>query len=142
MVCNGHYNTPSIPNYPGKKLFTVTIIDALIHLKVKQYLLLAQVLGKQTQFYRARNINFFEFSGMDLAYEISKVAVSVTLSHHHKTDPLTKFPDNVNLKPDVKCLTENGVEFVDGSRLNYSVIFYCTGNETMNELIYILNMSQ
>lgn len=21
LVCNGHYNTPSIPNYPGQKLF-------------------------------------------------------------------------------------------------------------------------
>lgn len=71
-------------------------------------------------------------SGMDLAYEISKIAVKVTLSHHHKTDPLTKFPDNVNLRPDVRALTENGAEFVDGSHQNYSVIFYCTGKKDQN----------
>lgn len=68
---------------------------------------------------------------MDLANEISKLAVRVTLSHHHENAPLTKFPDNVDLKPDVKCLTENGVEFVDGSHRSYSVIFYCTGTEWM-----------
>lgn len=66
-------------------------------------------------------------SGMDLAYEISKFAIKVTLSHHHKTDPLTKFPDNVNLCPDVVRLTENGAEFADGSHQNYTVIFFCTG---------------
>lgn len=64
---------------------------------------------------------------MDLANEISKMAVRVTLSHHLKTPPLTTFRDNVEMKPDVKCLTESGVEFVDGSHQSYSVIFYCTG---------------
>lgn len=66
-------------------------------------------------------------SGMDLAYEISKLATKVTLSHHHKTDPLTKFPANVNLKPDVVRLTESGAVFADGSEQMYTVIFYCTG---------------
>ena len=66
-------------------------------------------------------------SGMDLAYEISKFAIKVTLSHHHKTDPLTQFPHNVNLKPDVTRLTETGAEFSDGSHHEYTVIFYCTG---------------
>lgn len=66
-------------------------------------------------------------SGMDLAYEISKFATRVTLSHHHKTDPLTKFPGNVDLRPDVSKLTESGAEFVDGTYQDYSVIFYCTG---------------
>lgn len=64
---------------------------------------------------------------MDLAYEISKLATKVTLSHHHKTDPLTKFPANVNLKPDVVALTETGADFADGTHQDYSVIFYCTG---------------
>lgn len=64
---------------------------------------------------------------MDLAYEISKYATRVTLSHHHKKDPLTKFPSNVDLKSDVIKLTVNGAKFIDGTHQDYSVIFYCTG---------------
>lgn len=72
---------------------------------------------------------------MDLAYEISKKAERVTLSHHHKPNPKTIFPTNVDQKPDVKQLTENGAVFVDGTTKTYSVIFYCTG---MISLITIL----
>lgn len=66
-------------------------------------------------------------SGMDLAYEISKLAQRVTLSHHHRKDPLTQFPDNVDLRPDVRRLTRTGAVFADGSQQDYTVIFYCTG---------------
>lgn len=80
-------------------------------------------------------------SGMDLAYEISKYATRVTLSHHHKTDPLTKFPDNVDLKSDVAQLTETGAKFVDGTHQDYSVIFYCTGKYLRKIIIYFLTFS-
>lgn len=73
-------------------------------------------------------------SGMDLAYEISKLAVRVTLSHHHKTDPLTKFPTNVDLRPDVVRLTKNGADFADGSHQDYTVIFFCTGRPLIRKL--------
>jgi dimethylaniline monooxygenase (N-oxide forming) len=64
---------------------------------------------------------------MDLAHEISKRAVRVTLSHHLKEPPKTQFQSNVDLKPDVVRLKENSVEFSDGSSKSYSVIVYCTG---------------
>lgn len=66
-------------------------------------------------------------SGMDLANEISKKATRVTLSHHQHPEPKTVFASNVDMRPDVKRLTENGVVFADGSEQTYSVIFYCTG---------------
>lgn len=66
-------------------------------------------------------------SGMDLANEMSKVAKRVTLSHHQNPGPKTIFRPNVDMRPDVKRLTENGVEFVDGTEQIYSVIMYCTG---------------
>lgn len=66
-------------------------------------------------------------SGMDLANEISKVAERVTLSHHHNPEPKTVFKPNVDMRPDVQCLTENGARFVDGTEQSYSVVFYCTG---------------
>lgn len=64
---------------------------------------------------------------MDLAYEISKIAKRVTLSHHQNPEPKTIFPDNVTMKPDVKNLTENGAVFSDGTEQTFTVIFYCTG---------------
>lgn len=70
-------------------------------------------------------------SGMDLAYEISKVGKRVTLSHHHDPEPKTVFPNNVTMKPDVKGLTENGVVFADGTEQTFTVIFYCTGMVSM-----------
>lgn len=71
-------------------------------------------------------------SGMDLAYEISKLAVRVTLSHHHPENPGTQFPANVDLRPDVSRLTATGAEFADGSSQDYSVIFYCTGERALS----------
>lgn len=66
-------------------------------------------------------------SGMDLANEISKVAKRVSLSHHQNPKPKTVFASNVDMRPDVKRLTENSAVFVDGSEQTYSVIVYCTG---------------
>lgn len=66
-------------------------------------------------------------SGMDLAFEISKYANRVTLSHHQNPPPKTVFPENVDMRPDVKSLTETGASFVDGTTQSYTVIFYCTG---------------
>lgn len=66
-------------------------------------------------------------SGMDLANEISRHAEKVYLSHHLPEKPKTKFRENVFQKPDIKKITENGVEFVDGTQEDFSVIFYCTG---------------
>lgn len=71
-------------------------------------------------------------SGMDLAYEISKKAKRVTLSHHHDPEPKTVFPSNVDQRPDIKTLTKSGAEFADGTHQTYTVIFYCTGNERGN----------
>lgn len=64
---------------------------------------------------------------MDLAHEISKIADRVTLSHHLSELPKTEFSANVDQKPDVMALTENGVIFTDRTSQDYSVIFYCTG---------------
>lgn len=64
---------------------------------------------------------------MDLANEMSKVAKRVSLSHHQNPEPKTVFATNVDMRPDVERLTENGVIFVDGIEQEYSVIMYCTG---------------
>lgn len=66
-------------------------------------------------------------SGLDMAYDVAKFASSVTLSHHMNPPPTTPFPDNVNIKPDVKRFTETGVVFEDDTEQSYTIIFYCTG---------------
>lgn len=117
FICNGHYHTPAFPNYPGYKTFK----------------------GKQVHSHDYRSSSPYKNetvlvigagpSGMDVAYEVSKVAERVTLSHHLKSPPKTVFPENVTLKPDVTCLTERGANFADGSFESFSVILYCTGYE-------------
>jgi dimethylaniline monooxygenase (N-oxide forming) len=64
---------------------------------------------------------------MDLAHDISNKATRVTLSHHLTDMPDTKFNSNVDQKPDIQILTEDGVVFTDGTSETYSVILYCTG---------------
>lgn len=64
-----------------------------------------------------------------MAYDVGTTAKRVTLSHHAKDDITTKFPRTVVQKPDVRCVTENYVEFIDGTKETFSVIFYCTGKK-------------
>lgn len=114
-ICNGHYNTPISPKYKGSEFYK----------------------GKQLHSHSYRTSAAFKDetvlvigagpSGVDLANEISKVAERVTLSHHLKEPPKTKFISNVDQRPDVACLTEEGAVFADGSSQSYSIIFYCTG---------------
>lgn len=115
LICNGHYSTPIKPSYEGHDVFQ----------------------GKQLHSHDYRKSVEFKDekvlvigagpSGMDLTNEISKVAEKVTLSHHLKEPPKTKFRSNVDQMPDVVRLTKNGAEFVDGSSRDFSVVFYCTG---------------
>lgn len=116
LVCNGHYNQPAWPNYAGRSEF----VGQQIHSHDYRC---ADPFGGETVLVIGAGP-----SGMDLTNEISKVAQRVTLSHHHPENPLTRFLDNVDLRPDVRRLTRTGAVFADGSQQDYSVIFYCTGN--------------
>ncbi|CAD7088006.1 unnamed protein product [Hermetia illucens] len=115
IVCNGHYNAPLIPTLPGQDIY-----------KGKQ---------KHSHDYRCPEPYKDETvlvigagpSGIDLAYEISRVAKRVDLSHHLKEKPQTHFPPTVTQRPDVVEVTEDGVKFEDGNVETYSVILYCTG---------------
>ncbi|XP_070493552.1 senecionine N-oxygenase [Chironomus tepperi] len=115
LVCSGHYHTPTFPKYQGADIFE----------------------GKQIHSHDYRRSDLFKNenvlvigggpSGFDLANEISKTANRVTLSHHLKEPPKTKFQSNVDQKPDVLYLEKKNVVFNDGTSREYSVIFYCTG---------------
>lgn len=115
LACNGHYHTPAYPNYPGHKLFKGKQIHSHDYRCPDPYKdETVLVIGAGP-------------SGMDLAYEVGKLAKRVTLSHHLRDPPKTKFPANVTQKPDVISMTEDGVHFSDGSFETFSVVLYCTG---------------
>ncbi|XP_039441096.1 uncharacterized protein LOC120421863 [Culex pipiens pallens] len=115
MVCNGHYSCPMVPEYPGRDVF----------------------VGIQIHSHDYRCADRFEdqdvllvgagYSASDIAIATAKVARSLTVSHHD--------PNKVNFgnlptlvtKPTISKLTPTGVEFVDGTAINCSVIIYCTG---------------
>lgn len=115
FVANGHYNTPLIPNYEGKKIF--------------------EGLQMHSHDYRSpemfRNESVLIIGGgpsaKDSVFAIQHVAAHVTWSHHLKKPPVTAFCDNVIQRKDVKKITKDGAIFIDESYQKFSVILYCTG---------------
>jgi hypothetical protein len=115
LVCNGHYHSPIIPKFQGQSTFK----------------------GKQMHTHDYRKPEAFQGenvlvigsgpSGTDCVIEISRFAKQVTWSHHVESLAVTHFGDNVNQKPDIKEIRENGVVFVDGSYQECSIIIYGTG---------------
>lgn len=115
LVCSGHYSAPNRPRLEGQDRFK----------------------GKQIHSHDYRNPETFRDetvlivgagpSGTDCVIEVAKVAKFVSWSHHASRPTVTHYGDNVDQKPDIASLRDNGVQFVDGSYQNYSVIIYCTG---------------
>lgn len=65
-------------------------------------------------------------SGKDIIHEIATKAERVYFSHHRDLTG-NVFASNVKQMGDIKCFTENCVEFVNGSREVISIILFCTG---------------
>ncbi|XP_035433179.1 senecionine N-oxygenase isoform X1 [Spodoptera frugiperda] len=115
FVCNGHYNTPFIPQIPGLKEFKGDVMHS------HDYRVPEVFAGKRVLTIGAGP------SGMDIALELTDVSKKVILSHHLKEQPRTEFPDNLQQKPDVERLEGNKVYFLDGSEDEVDVVFLCTG---------------
>lgn len=116
MVCNGHYNEPTMPKFLGQEKFR----------------------GRQSHSHHYRSPDSYKGqrvlvigagpSGLDVALHISAVASQVVLSHHLKEPITTEYPSNVMQKPDVRCIRgDEKVEFVDGSCCRFDAILCCTG---------------
>ncbi|XP_022128722.1 senecionine N-oxygenase isoform X1 [Pieris rapae] len=115
FVCNGHYNTPFIPNIPGLKKFQGDVMHS------HDYRVPEIFTGKRVLVIGAGP------SGMDIAFEITRVTTKVILSHHLKEEPKSQFPDNLVLKPDVVKLDGKKVTFADGTEDEVDVVFLSTG---------------
>ncbi|XP_016952975.1 senecionine N-oxygenase [Drosophila biarmipes] len=131
MVANGHYHTPNYSKIPNMNRFR----------------------GEYLHSHDFRSREVFEGksvlvigagpSGMDLSNIISRSAKRVTISHHLTDIGENIFFENVQQKPDVRELDENGAFFVDGSYEEFDTIFFCTGYKyafpflTVNSGIYV-----
>lgn len=76
------------------------------------------------------------FSGVDLVIHLSKVANRITLSENKKPNDTDErrekfrngLPPQTIIKANVKRLTADGAEFVDGSNDTFTAIIYATGS--------------
>ncbi|XP_031629912.1 senecionine N-oxygenase-like isoform X2 [Contarinia nasturtii] len=70
-------------------------------------------------------------SGMDIVLQLSKTANRVTWSRRKPKEPTEEerrvYGDTVTFKNDVERLISNGVEFMDGTHQNFTVIICATG---------------
>lgn len=115
MVCNGHQNTPKIPNIVGRETFG----------------------GKQIHSHDFRQADDFKGervcligggpSASEMVTLISKVADHVTWAHHSNRPSLPRFYGSVEQKPDVQSISVESVTFVDGTTQHFNVIIYATG---------------
>lgn len=115
MVCNGRFTVPVLPNFEGHETFTGKQMHS------RDYKTSEQFRGESVLIIGAGP------SGIDITYEVSRVAKQVTWSHRRTNPSVTDFSANVNIKPDVSKITPTGAVFTDGSFQEYTKIVYCTG---------------
>jgi dimethylaniline monooxygenase (N-oxide forming) len=117
MICNGHYNTPIIPDLPGQELFQGKILHSHHYRSVDLF------KGKRVLVIGAGP------SGLDIAFQISPVAGNIVISHHvFRREIKGEYPSNVSKKPEVlRIKNHEEIEFVDGSTCCFDVILHCTG---------------
>ncbi|XP_055531322.1 senecionine N-oxygenase-like [Wyeomyia smithii] len=113
MVCNGHYSFPRIPEYSGQADFEG------VQMHSHDYRSEDNFKGEDVLLIGAG------YSASDIAIATSKVANSVTVSHHKPEQ--VNFAPLVRVKPAISRLTSSSVIFEDGSESKFSVIIYCTG---------------
>lgn len=117
ICCNGHYNCPRIPTYPGQNLFKGRLMHSHSFRTADQFngsdqfKLSFRVLNKNVSGETLLIIGCGD-SALDIAYLTSKVSKKTTISYHNTTKTI---PNGIHKKPDVRRLTENGVVFIDGT---------------------------
>lgn len=114
LVCNGHFSTPSHPNYEDSDKFDGRIIHS------HDYRTPNQFVGKKVLIVGAGP------SGVDIAQEVTQCADKVFWSNHSKAPRRIQAP-NIVEKTDVARLIKQGAVFADGSMENFDEIINCTG---------------
>jgi hypothetical protein len=115
IVCIGNYSNPVIPKVPGIEKFCGMKIHSHDYRDSSVFKNLSTVVIGCGP------------SGLDISFDIAKVAGKVFLSHHNQRVKNMKCPPNMIQKVDIKEVVENGVVFQDGSYEQVDSILYCTG---------------
>lgn len=116
LVCIGHFHSGHIPTFKGQELFKGKQMHSSKHRRAENY------KGEKVLVIGGA------YSGFDIVQDASKFADRVVWSHHLSETPDAKFfTANVSQKPDIECIYEDSVEFVDGTSEEFTMIVYCTG---------------
>ncbi|EME27469.1 Flavin-containing monooxygenase FMO GS-OX-like 3 [Galdieria sulphuraria] len=117
VVCNGHYTKPYIPEIPGADLFLRPIIHSHFYKSPEPFCKLRiAVLG-------AGN------SGIDISYELSRMASKVSLCHR-KCQIRKTIGKNLEECPTIESLEADGkILLADKSSLQVDILILCTGYE-------------
>ncbi|XP_058446206.1 senecionine N-oxygenase-like [Malaya genurostris] len=115
MVCNGHYSSPFVPEYPGKNEFEGLIIHS------HEYRSEERFTGHHVLLVGAG------YSASDIAIATVKYAKSLVISHHEPDKIKFNISSSIKVKPSISEITTTGARFVDGTEINCTVIIFCTG---------------
>lgn len=115
FLCNGHYSSPSIPQYDGLDRFNGHIMHSHDYRRVEQY------AGKMVLIVGSGP------SGKDIMYEIAPQAKSVLISHHIELKN-HNLPTNVEECGDVDHFNTDSVQFTDGKERQIDSVLFCTGD--------------
>ncbi|XP_017771386.1 PREDICTED: senecionine N-oxygenase-like [Nicrophorus vespilloides] len=116
MVCNGHFFHRRLPLIPGMDAF----IGKQMH--SQDY--------KSPEPYKGKTVVVVGAgpSGIDIAKHTATTAKKVIMSYRTKAWG-TPEADNIEKRPQIEQILENGCRFSDGSETEADVIIYCTGYE-------------
>ncbi|XP_058836358.1 senecionine N-oxygenase-like [Topomyia yanbarensis] len=115
MVCNGHYSTPLIPEYPGSDQFKGLLMHSHDYRSEDRF------KGHDVLLVGAG------YSASDIAIATVKHAKSLVISHHNPEKVKFNFSSLIKIKPSISELMATGARFVDGTEINCTTIIFCTG---------------
>lgn len=117
IVCNGHFNTPYIPDIDGFGNYKGLSLHSCHYDNNTEYLnKLVLIVGTKS-------------SGTDIAYEISSVAKKVYVCDRQRS-AMVEDHHNIILCPDISHIDTTGaVVFIDGRIIVVDCIVWCTGYE-------------
>ncbi|XP_060517259.1 uncharacterized protein LOC132696456 [Cylas formicarius] len=113
LVCNGHYFEPSLPSIPGMERVETKSIHSHLYRTPDAY------KNKRVLVIGAGP------SGIDISRLVAAVAEKVFLSFSGK--PFGGSPQEVAVKPRVRCFEESKAIFEDDTEESFDHIIYCTG---------------
>ncbi|XP_031629911.1 senecionine N-oxygenase-like isoform X1 [Contarinia nasturtii] len=119
FVCINRFSSPNYPQFEGADFFKGKIMHSHDYRRAEDF--------------RDENVLVIGSgnSGMDIVLQLSKTANRVTWSRRKPKEPTEEerrvYGDTVTFKNDVERLISNGVEFMDGTHQNFTVIICATG---------------